>query len=103
MIAKIFIKKPKTVKHLIQSLGIKISATATIVEIINRGRRFIRIARGFSPQIKPATKLPMGIVAIPQSIPKKSSLCWCCLTMPSENGRVKDITHPIIEDITKAL
>ena len=75
----------------------------TIIARIIRGSKFMKRSRGFNLQTRPETKLPTGIVAIPQRRPKKSSLCCVCLTSPIENGMVKDITHPIIEEITKAL
>ena len=79
------------------------STTGHIAEMMIKGRRFKRIATGCSPQTRPATKQPMGTVTIPQSRPKKSSLCCSFFTSPKEKGMVKEITQPIIEDTTKAL
>ena len=101
--ASAFIKMPNAVKHLIQAFGRKTSATAIITEIIIKGKRLSRSERMSILQIKPETKQPIGTVAIPQSKPKKSSLCRSLLTRPSEKGMVKDITQPIIEDTTNAL
>ena len=102
-IPKNLIKFPKTVKHLMQMSGIKIRQVPIIIERIMRGKRLTRSAMTGNLQIRPATKLPTGIVAIPQRIPKKSSLWFSLAVRPKAKGIVNETTQPIMEETMKAL
>ena len=64
--ANTFTKKPKTEKTLIHIFGNSISAAKTTTEKTIKGNKFIISAQMFNLQKSPATKQPIGIVAIPQ-------------------------------------
>ena len=91
---------PNTKNIFIQTFVNVISKTAKKAENTIKGRSVINKSKILIPQIKPATKQPIGTVTIPQSMPKNISLCCSLLTTLIANGIVKDTTHPIIEETT---
>ena len=94
---------PKTLKILTQAEGKRIRPKAMTAEKITSGSRFSSRAMIGTRQISPAAKHPTGIVAMPQSIPKRSSRWSSFSTIPSATGMEKEMVHPIMEDTTRAL
>ena len=81
----------------------KIRSVPIIIEKTNSGKRLIIKSKKFKPHIRPETIQPMGIVTIPQRIPKNISACFSFFTTPKAKGIVNEITQPIIEEVMYAL